>query len=57
MTDNYRDILERTIWTFAQAFLATFAVSDLSTVKSAAIAGVAAALAVVKGAAKAKVGK
>lgn len=57
MTDNYRDIIERTIWTFAQAFLATFAVSDLSTVKSAAIAGVAAALAVVKGAAKAKVGK
>lgn len=57
MTDNYRDILERTVWTFAQAFLATFAVSDLSTVKSAAIAGVAAALAVVKGAAKAKVGK
>jgi ABC-type spermidine/putrescine transport system permease subunit I len=57
MTDNYRDILERTLWTFAQAFLATFAVSDLSTLKSAAIAGVAAALAVVKGAAKAKVGK
>lgn len=57
MTDTYRDIIERTTWTFAQAFLATFAVSDLSTVKSAAIAGIAAALAVVKGAAKAKVGK
>lgn len=57
MTDTYRDIIERTAWTFAQAFLATFAVSDLSTVKSAAIAGIAAALAVVKGAAKAKVGK
>jgi len=57
MNDNYRDIIERTAWTFAQAFLATFAVSDLSTLKSAAIAGVAAALAVVKGAAKAKVGK
>lgn len=57
MTDNYRDIIERTAWTFAQAFLATFAIGDLSTLKSAAVAGVAAALAVVKGAAKAKVAK
>ena len=57
MNDNYRDIIERTAWTFAQAFLATFAIGDLSTFKSAAVAGVAAALAVVKGAAKAKVGK
>ena len=42
------DMLERAIWTFAQAFLAVFVVSELASVKSAAVAGIAAALSVIK---------
>ena len=43
-----RNILERAAWTFAQAFLAVFVISDLASAKTAAVAGVAAALSVVK---------
>ena len=43
-----RNILERAAWTFAQAFLAVFVVSDLASAKTAVVAGVAAALSVVK---------
>jgi len=49
------DMLERAAWTFAQAFLAVFAVSELASVKSAAIAGIAAALSVIKSYAKGRV--
>ena len=44
-----KDVAERAGWTFAQAFLAVFVVSDLSTAKVAVVAGVGAALSVIKG--------
>ena len=52
----FRDIAERAVLTFVEAFLAVFVVSDLSSIRSAAVAGAAAALAVVKGAIASKVG-
>ena len=45
---NITDWVERTVWTAAQSFLAIFVVTDLSTLKSAATAGVAALLSAVK---------
>ena len=42
------NMLERAAWTFVQAFLAVFVVSDLASVKSAAVAGLAAALSIVR---------
>jgi len=49
------NMIERAAWTFAQAFLAVFVVSDLASAKSAAIAGIAAALSVIKTYAKDRV--
>ena len=46
------DMLERAVWTFAQAFFAVYVVGDQSTLKVAVIGGVAAALSVVKSYAK-----
>ena len=46
---------ERAAWTCAQAFLAVFVVSDLASAKSAAVAGIAAALSVIKTYAKDRV--
>ena len=43
------DIMERSGWTFVQAFLAVFVIGDQGTLKVALIAGAAAALSVVKG--------
>ena len=51
-----RDVAERAAWTFVQAFLAVFAVADLSTAKAAAVAGVGAALSVLKGFVATRVG-
>jgi hypothetical protein len=48
IVDSMKDMLERAAWTFAQSFLAIFAIDNLSTLRVAAIAGVAAALSVVK---------
>ena len=42
------DMLERAAWTFCQGFLGVFLVSDLSSARGAVIAGVAAALSVIK---------
>ena len=39
-------MFERAAWTFAQAFLAVFVVSDLASARTAIIAGIAAALSV-----------
>lgn len=55
------DIAERALWTFVQAFLAVFAVTgaldvDFASAKKAAIAGVAAVLAVLKGFAASRIG-
>jgi len=49
------NMIERAAWTFAQAFLAVFVVSDLASAKTAAVAAVAAALSVVKTYAREKV--
>lgn len=49
-TKSYiQDLAERVALTFAEAFLAVFAVTDLSTVESAATAGAAAVLSLLKG--------
>jgi hypothetical protein len=53
---NYKDLIERTIATAAQAFLAVFVVTDLSTTDTAVAAGAAAGLAVLKSFAASKVG-
>lgn len=45
----FLDLLERAGWTAAQAFLAVFTVSDLSTARTGAIAAAAAVLSLVKG--------
>ena len=50
------NMFERAAWTFAQAFLAVFVVSDLASARSAIIAGIAAALSVVKTYARDRVG-
>ena len=50
------DIMERSGWTFVQAFLAVFVIGDQGTLKVALIAGAAAALSVVKGYAKDRLG-
>ena len=42
------NMLERAAWTFVQAFLAVLVISDLASAKTALVAGVAAALSVVK---------
>ena len=49
-------MLERAAATFAQAFLSVFVIADVSTAKTAAVAGVAALLSLVKGWAATKVG-
>ena len=53
---NYKDLFERTIATAAQAFLAVFVVTDLSTTDTALAAAAAAGLAVIKAFAASKVG-
>lgn len=44
----WRDTVERAVYTALEAFLAVFVVTDLSTLESAASAGVAALLSAVK---------
>ena len=46
---DFANLAERTGWTFAEAFLAVFVVTDTSTVRSAVVAAAAAALVPVKG--------
>ena len=53
----FLDMLERAAWTFAEAFLAVYVVTDVSSVKTAAVAGAAAAVAVVKGFVASRVGE
>lgn len=50
------DLTERVALTFAFAFLSVFTVGDLSTAKSALVAGAAAALSLIKGVVAAHVG-
>ena len=46
--DILKQVAERAVMTFAQTFLSAFVVTDLTSAKGAALAGVAAALSVVK---------
>jgi len=55
VVDSMRNLIERAAWTFAQSFLAIFAIDNLGTLRIAAIAGLAAALSVVKTYAKDKI--
>ena len=45
---NWGNWCERSCWTAVQSFLAVFVVADVSTLRSAAIAGVAAVISAVK---------
>lgn len=57
MSKYFKDLLERCAWTFVQAFLGAYAVTGgRKAAESAAIAGVAAVLSVVKGVAAKRIG-
>lgn len=56
MNKLYKDILERAIWTAAQAFIAVYTVGGIDELKSALTAAVAAGISVVKGFVATKVG-
>lgn len=43
-----KDVLERAIWTAAQAFLAVYTVGDLASAKAAGVAAVGAGISVLK---------
>lgn len=53
---EFFDLVERVGWTAAQAFLAVFVVTNVSTAKAAGVAAAAAAVAVLKGFVAQKVG-
>ena len=62
MSDDLKDMLERTAWTFIEAFIGALTVAplvgvDASAVQLAAMSGAGAALVVVKEFAKKKVSK
>jgi hypothetical protein len=62
MSEELKDMLERTIWTFVEAFLGALVVAplvsvDANTLELAALAGGGAALAVVKTYAKKQITK
>jgi len=62
MKQEYKDILEKTIWTFVEAFIGALTVAplvgvDINTVQLAAISGASAALVVIKEFAKKQLAK
>ena len=62
MSDDLKDMLERVVWTFIEAFIGALTIAPLvgveaETVQLAALSGGAAALAVVKTFADKKIGK
>jgi len=62
MSKEYKDILEKTLWTFVEAFIGALTVAplvgvDADTVQLAAISGASAALVVVKEFAKKQLAK
>ena len=62
MSEDLKDMLERTLWTFVEAFLGALVVAplvslDANTLELAALAGGGAALAVVKTYAKKQITK
>ena len=56
MTKLHKDIIERAIWTAAQAFIAVYTVGGVDELKSAATAAVAAGISVLKGFMATKIG-
>jgi len=61
MSDDLKDMLERTAWTFIEAFIGALTIAPLvgieaETVQLAALSGGAAALAVIKAYAKKQIG-
>lgn len=56
MSKLTKDIIERTFWTAVQAFLAVWVMTDVSSLKSAAVAAGAAVIAGLKGLAATKIG-
>lgn len=56
MTKLHKDIIERAIWTAAQAFVAVYTVGGVDQLKSAATAAVAAGISVIKGFIATKIG-
>jgi hypothetical protein len=62
MNDEYKVLLEKTLWTFVEAFIGAITVAplvgvDANAVQIAAISGASAALVVVKEFSKKKLGK
>ena len=62
MSEEYKSILEKTGWTFVEAFIGALAVAhlvgvDANALQLAALSGASAALVVVKEFAKKKLGK
>ena len=61
MSQEYKDVLSKTVWTFVEAFISALTVAplvgvDANTVQLAALSGGAAALVVVKEFAKKQIG-
>lgn len=56
-TTLIKDIAERSVWTFLQAFLGVFVVTDLGSAEGAALAGAAAVLSMLKGVVGSRVGE
>jgi len=62
MSEEYKVILEKTLWTFVEAFIGSLTIAplvgvDANAVQLAAIAGASSALVVVKEFAKKKISK
>jgi len=62
MSEEYKVVLEKTLWTFVQAFLGALTVAplvglDVNAIQLAALSGASAALVVVKEFAKKKLSK
>jgi len=62
MSEEYKIVLEKTLWTFVQAFLGALTVAplvglDINAIQLAALSGASAALVVVKEFAKKKLSK
>ena len=51
-----KDVIERAVWTAVQAFIAIYTVGGVDELKSAAAAGVAAGISVLKGLVSTQVG-
>ena len=45
---DYRDIMERAVWTALQSFLAVFSITDLATLEAASVAGMGALISALK---------